>query len=55
MAAAFVTLLTHHARRALLGAAARRRVLEFFTLDKAIDTFDELYRGLGRADERAVA
>jgi polysaccharide biosynthesis protein PelF len=55
MAAAFVTLLTQHARRALLGAAARHRVLEFFTLDKAIDTFDELYRNLGRADERAVA
>ncbi|HEY3607595.1 MAG TPA: GT4 family glycosyltransferase PelF, partial [Pseudonocardiaceae bacterium] len=46
MAAAFVTLLTNHARRALLGAAARDRVLEFFTLDKAIDTFDELYRNL---------
>lgn len=55
MAAALVLLLTEHAERARLGAAARHRVLEFFTLDKAIDTFDELYRNLGRAEEGAVA
>ncbi|HWC81135.1 MAG TPA: GT4 family glycosyltransferase PelF [Pseudonocardiaceae bacterium] len=46
MAAACVELLTDHVRRLRLGIAARQRVLEFFTLDKAIDTFDEIYRGL---------
>jgi polysaccharide biosynthesis protein PelF len=55
MAAACVALLTDHSRRAQLGAAARSRVLEFFTLDKAIDTFDELYRNLGRPAQGAAA
>jgi glycosyltransferase involved in cell wall biosynthesis len=55
MAAACVQLLTDHSRRQRLGAAARRRVLEFFTLDKAIDTFDELYRSLGGHAEGAVS
>jgi glycosyltransferase involved in cell wall biosynthesis len=55
MAAACVELLTDHSRRALLGVAARNRVLEFFTLDKAIDTFDELYRTLGRPEQGAAA
>ncbi len=55
MAAACVRLLTDHSRRARLGAAARNRVLEFFTLDKAIDTFDELYRNLGSTQEATAA
>jgi len=55
MADACVRLLTDHARRARLGAAARTRVLEFFTLDKAIDTFEELYRSLAVHGEGAVA
>ena len=54
MAEACVELLTDHPRRLRLGAAARNRVLEFFTLDKAIDTFDELYRNLGGAAPAAA-
>lgn len=48
MAAACVKLLTEHNHRLILGARARQRVLEFFTLDKAIETFEEIYRDLGR-------
>jgi len=55
LAAALGQLLTDHPRRARLGVAARNRVLEFFTLDKAIDTFDELYRNLGRTPEGVAA
>jgi len=48
MAAACVKLLTEHTNRLILGARARQRVLELFTLDQAIETFEEIYRGLAR-------
>ena len=53
MAAACVKLLTEHNHRLILGVKARQRVLEFFTLDKAIETFEEIYRDLGRPEPSA--
>ncbi len=47
MARACLTLLADKALRTRLGAASRARVLEYFTVDRAVGTFDELYRGLG--------
>jgi glycosyltransferase involved in cell wall biosynthesis len=47
MATACLKLLADDGLRARLGAAARARVLEYFTVDRAVGTFDELYRGLG--------
>lgn len=47
MAAACLRLLTDDALRTRLGAASRARALEYFTVDRAIGTFDELYRRLG--------
>lgn len=46
MAAACVRLLTDTELRSALGAAARMRALELFTVDRAIGTFDEIYAGL---------
>ena len=44
LAQACVTLLTDHDRRHALGRAARERALELFTISRAVDTFDEIYR-----------
>ncbi|HEX3792079.1 MAG TPA: GT4 family glycosyltransferase PelF [Pseudonocardiaceae bacterium] len=46
LAEACLTLLRDDELRVRLGAAARARVLEYFTLGKAIDTFHEMYQGL---------
>ncbi|GAA4008750.1 GT4 family glycosyltransferase PelF [Allokutzneria multivorans] len=46
MASACVSLLRSPSQRALLGAAARQRALELFTVDQAIGTFDTLYSEL---------
>lgn len=47
---ACLALLQEPARRRRLGAAARTRALEFFTLNRAIDTFDGIYTTIaGRA------
>jgi glycosyltransferase involved in cell wall biosynthesis len=46
MAAACVQLLGDAEKRARLGAAARQRVLTYFTVDQAITTFGELYGAL---------
>ncbi|KAA2263261.1 DUF3492 domain-containing protein [Solihabitans fulvus] len=57
MAAACLSLLTDTELRQGLGNAARARALEYFTVDKAIGTFDGLYRGLvadGRVTEPAA-
>jgi glycosyltransferase involved in cell wall biosynthesis len=43
MAQACLTLLRDHGLRHRLGAAARARALEFFTIDGAISRFDEIY------------
>ena len=47
MAEACVRLLADDALRTRLGAASRARVLEYFTVDRAVGTFDELYQRLG--------
>lgn len=46
MAAACVRLLSDRSLRHELGARARARALELFTVDRAIGTFDELYSSL---------
>jgi polysaccharide biosynthesis protein PelF len=47
MAQACLSLLRNNALRRQLGAAARTRALEHFTVDGAISTFDEIYSFLG--------
>ncbi len=47
MARACLTLLRDDALRQGLGAAARARALELFTVDRAVSTFDEIYSFLG--------
>jgi glycosyltransferase involved in cell wall biosynthesis len=46
LAQACLALLTDHERRRALGKAARRRALELFTIEHAVDTFDTIYRDL---------
>ncbi|MFQ6271581.1 GT4 family glycosyltransferase PelF [Kutzneria viridogrisea] len=48
MAKACLDLLTDNDLRHRLGQAARTRALEYFTVDQAIGTFDELYATLAR-------
>ena len=48
MASACLELLRDHPRRRALGALARQRALQYFTVDLAIGTFDEIYASLGR-------
>jgi glycosyltransferase involved in cell wall biosynthesis len=55
MAEACLTLLRDPDLRHRLGAAARTRALENFTLDAAISTFDEIYSFLGRGRPLPVA
>ena len=57
MAQACLTLLRDSELRHRLGAAARTRALEHFTVDGAISTFDEIYSflGVGRPAPIAVA
>jgi glycosyltransferase involved in cell wall biosynthesis len=47
LAAACLTLLRDQELRQRLGAAARNRALEYFTVDRAISAFDEIYMFLG--------
>jgi glycosyltransferase involved in cell wall biosynthesis len=47
MAAACVRLLKDDAQRARLGAAARTRALEYFTVEEAVATFRGIYDRLG--------
>jgi polysaccharide biosynthesis protein PelF len=49
-AQACVTLLTEHDRRRELGRAARERALELFTIARAVDTFEEIYRTVSMPD-----
>jgi glycosyltransferase involved in cell wall biosynthesis len=46
LARACVTLLTDRERRQALGKAARERVLELFTIGRAVATFNEIYCSL---------
>ena len=47
LARACLTLLKNDKMRHRLGSAARARALEYFTVDEAINTFDEIYHFLG--------
>ena len=47
LARACLTLLRDDRMRRRLGSAARARALEYFTVDGAINTFDEIYHFLG--------
>jgi polysaccharide biosynthesis protein PelF len=47
LARACLTLLRDRRLRRRLGSAARARALEYFTVDEAINTFDEIYHFLG--------
>ena len=57
LAEACLTLLQDDDRRRSMGAAARQRALEYFTVDRAISSFDEIYESLGsgRLPERPAA
>ncbi|MER0445208.1 GT4 family glycosyltransferase PelF [Streptomyces sp. Edi4] len=50
MAEAAIGLLRDHTRRAELGAAARRRVIDEFTLHRSVDGFRRIYRELAGID-----
>jgi glycosyltransferase involved in cell wall biosynthesis len=50
MARACVTLLTDHELRRKLGKAARERALAMFTIDRAVRTFDGLYRAIAAGE-----
>jgi len=47
LAQACLTLLQDAPQRRRLGAAARMRALEYFTVDRAISAFDEIYTFVG--------
>jgi glycosyltransferase involved in cell wall biosynthesis len=56
MARACLRLLRDDLLRHRLGAQARERALALFTVDKAVDSFDAIYRDLaGGVDRRAAA
>jgi glycosyltransferase involved in cell wall biosynthesis len=47
LAQSCLTLLRDASLRRKLGAAARMRALEYFTVDRAISAFDEIYTFVG--------
>ncbi|HEY2284422.1 MAG TPA: GT4 family glycosyltransferase PelF, partial [Streptosporangiaceae bacterium] len=55
LAQACLALLRDGARRRQLGAAARQRALEYFTVDRAVSAFDEIYLFLGTGRPLPVA
>ena len=55
LARACLTLLRDDRMRRRLGSAARARALEYFTVDEAINTFDEIYHFLGSGQPMPVA
>jgi glycosyltransferase involved in cell wall biosynthesis len=55
LARACITLLRDDRMRRRLGSAARARALEYFTVDEAINTFDEIYHFLGSGQPMPVA
>ena len=55
LADACVRLLRDDGLRRTLGAAARARAVEHFTVDRAVSAFDELYQLLGSGVSREIA
>jgi glycosyltransferase involved in cell wall biosynthesis len=55
LAQACLALLRDGGRRRELGAAARQRALEYFTVDRAVSAFDEIYLFLGTGRPLPVA
>ena len=55
LARACLTLLRDDSMRRRLGSAARARALEYFTVDEAINTFDEIYHFLGSGQPMPTA
>ena len=55
LARACLTLLRDDRMRRRLGSAARARALEYFTVDEAINTFDEIYHFLGSGQPMPAA
>ncbi|HEY3979614.1 MAG TPA: GT4 family glycosyltransferase PelF [Streptosporangiaceae bacterium] len=55
LAGACLALLRDDDRRHRLGAAARQRALEYFTVDRAVSAFDEIYLFLGTGRPLPVA
>jgi polysaccharide biosynthesis protein PelF len=55
LARACLALLRDDDRRARLGRAARQRALEYFTVDRAVSAFDEIYLFLGTGRPLPVA
>ena len=55
LARACLALLRDDDRRAHLGRAARQRALEYFTVDRAVSAFDEIYLFLGTGRPLPVA
>jgi glycosyltransferase involved in cell wall biosynthesis len=55
LARACLTLLRDDRMRRRLGSAARARALEYFTVDEAINTFDEIYHFIGSGQPMPVA
>jgi glycosyltransferase involved in cell wall biosynthesis len=54
LAQACLRLLRDESLRRDLGAAARQRALEFFTVDRTVSTFDEIYKSLGSGQRAPV-
>jgi glycosyltransferase involved in cell wall biosynthesis len=55
LAQACLALLRDGDRRRALGRAARQRALEYFTVDRAVSAFDEIYLFLGTGRPLPVA
>ena len=55
LAEACLTLLQDHERRRRLGTAARLRALQYFTVDRAISAYDEIYTFLATGRPLPIA
>jgi len=55
LADACLKLLRDNGMRRKMGAAARERAIEHFTVDRAISAFDEMYTRLGSSPDQAPA
>jgi glycosyltransferase involved in cell wall biosynthesis len=55
LAEACLRLLRNDELRRTMGAAARARAVEHFTVDRAVDAFDEMYAALAGSADKTVA